>query len=50
MIIEKTFNNEPLRVSYIEEFIKSQGIEPVRYAITGLKEGFYILNVSGIEY
>ncbi len=54
MIIEKTFdfkykNNRPPRVFEIEEFIKSQGLNPVRYAILDKNGDCLKLMVSAVE-
>ena len=53
MIIEETLEYEIKgifpKVSEIEEFIKSKGIEPVRYSLIERKENIIKISVSGIR-
>ena len=54
MIIEKTFDmqyaqNKTITPLEIENFIKSKGIEPCRYAILEKNGDIYKISVSGTE-
>ncbi|MDO5438121.1 MAG: hypothetical protein Q4F80_07995 [bacterium] len=57
MIVEETFEFECeeceddglLRVSKIEEFIKSKGISPVRFSLISKEKNRIKLGVSGIK-
>lgn len=54
MIVEETFEIEykeedELKVSAIEEFIKSKGISPVRYSLISRDKDKIRLGVSGIK-
>lgn len=52
MIVEKTLEfkcSKKLTVSDIEAFIKSQGIDPVRYSIIKKTGDKFIISVSGVE-
>ena len=52
MIVEKTLefsHSGKLKVSDIENFIKSQGIEPIRYSIIKKIGDKFIISVSGVE-
>ena len=50
-IISKTIKIKceflPPKVDFIEEQIKSQGLEAVRWAIVGIEDNILILSVSG---
>lgn len=55
MIMEETFefefddNEDELRVSKIEDFIRSKGISPVRYSLISREKNKIKLGVSGIK-
>lgn len=51
MIIEKTleYESEKIKISDIENFIKSKNITPIRYFITEKRGNKFIINVSGIN-
>lgn len=56
MIVEETFEfecdedtDETLRVSEIEDFIKSKGISPVRFSLISKERNKIKLGVSGIR-
>lgn len=52
MIIEETLilkTDKKITISEIETFIKSNGIEPIRWAIVEKKDNNFKINVSGIK-
>lgn len=54
MIIEETIEfeylkKETIKPLEIEDFIKSRGIEPVRYSILSKNGNIYKIGVSGIK-
>lgn len=53
MIIEETLEfkpkNLPFKVEEVENFIKSKGIDPIRWSIGSVKNDIFIISVSGIK-
>ena len=50
-ILEFEYNKKtPVTVLEIENFIKSKGIDPIRYSIINKDGNIFKINVSGIKY
>ncbi len=54
MIVEQTLEFEPEKLPFsvneVENFIKKNGIEPIRWAITRKSGSKFLINVSGIKH